>query len=107
VEAARLDARLARLDAQLVVGASRTARAAAQTTAAAVGALDVLAARVDAADPARALARGWSLTRTADGRLVRRAGDLTAGQAIVTTFASGEARSTVTDISTATSGGTP
>jgi exodeoxyribonuclease VII large subunit len=107
VEAARLDARLARLDAQLVVGASRTARAAAQTTAAAEGTLDVLAARVDAADPARALARGWSLTRTADGRLVRRAGDLTAGEDIVTTFASGTARSTVSDISTATSGGTP
>ena len=106
VEAARLDARLARLDAHLVTAASRTARAASQTTAAAQGALDLAAARVDAADPARALARGWSLTRTADGRLVRRAADLSAGEDIVTTFASGAARSTVTDISTATAGGT-
>lgn len=107
VEAARLDARLARLDAELVGAGSRAARAAQHTTATSEGALDLLAARVDAADPARALARGWSLTRTADGRLVRRAGDLAAGQAIVTTFASGEAASTVTDISTPAPGGTP
>jgi exodeoxyribonuclease VII large subunit len=104
VEAARLDARLARLDAHLVVAGSRTARAALHTTAASSGALGLVAARVDAADPARALARGWSLTRTADGRLVRRATDLSAGEAIVTTFASGQARSTVTDISTTTPG---
>jgi exodeoxyribonuclease VII large subunit len=107
VEAARLDARLARLDAHLTAAGSRAARAALQTTTASSGALDLLAARVDAADPARALARGWSLTRTADGRLVRRAADLVAGQAIVTTFASGEARSTVTDVSTTIPGDPP
>ena len=106
VEASRLDARLARADLELVVAASRTGRAALQATAASQGALDLLAARVEVCDPARALARGWSLTRTADGRLVRRAGDLAAGQAIFTTFASGQAASTVTDIST-TSGDSP
>ncbi|MDP8987395.1 MAG: exodeoxyribonuclease VII large subunit, partial [Actinomycetota bacterium] len=49
------------------------------------------------ADPARALARGWSLTRTADGRLVRRAGDVAPGDRLVTTLGDGVARSTVTE----------
>lgn len=59
------------------------------------GQLDVLAARVDAADPIRLLARGWSLTRTTDGRLVRSATDLVVGAELVTTVADGEVRSTV------------
>jgi len=57
--------------------------------------MDVLAARVDAADPVRLLARGWSLTRTADGRLVRSVADATEGTRLVTTLADGEVRSTV------------
>jgi exodeoxyribonuclease VII large subunit len=60
------------------------------------GRLDLLAARVEAADPTRLLARGWSLTRTADGRLVRSTADAVAGTALVTTLADGEVRSTVT-----------
>ncbi|HVL03115.1 MAG TPA: exodeoxyribonuclease VII large subunit, partial [Acidimicrobiales bacterium] len=107
MEAARLVARLTRADAALVSAGVRTARAALQTTAASEGALDLMAAQVDAVDPARALARGWSLTRTSDGHLVRRAGDLSAGDVLVTTFASGTAASSVTDISTTTSGGSP
>lgn len=59
------------------------------------GRLDVLAARVDAADPVRLLARGWSLTRLADGALVRAVGDAPAGTMLVTTLADGEVRSTV------------
>jgi exodeoxyribonuclease VII large subunit len=57
--------------------------------------VDVLAARVDAADPMRLLARGWSLTRTADGELVRSVADVHAGSVLVTTVADGEVRSTV------------
>lgn len=57
--------------------------------------MDVLAARTDAADPARLLARGWSLTRTDDGRLVRSTADAAAGTRLVTTLADGEVRSTV------------
>jgi exodeoxyribonuclease VII large subunit len=57
--------------------------------------MDVLAARTDAADPTRLLARGWSLTRTDDGRLVRSTTDVVAGTRLVTTLADGEVRSTV------------
>jgi len=53
---------------------------------------------LEAYDPSRQLARGWTLTRTADGRLVRDAGALSAGDNLVTTFASGTATSTVTDV---------
>lgn len=52
-------------------------------------------ARVRAHDPERALARGWSITRTADGRLVRDAASLSAGDEIVTTLAGGDVRSHV------------
>ena len=45
------------------------------------------------------MARGWSITRTADGRVVRRADELAAGDEVVTTFASGAARSTVQEVS--------
>ena len=50
---------------------------------------------LDAYDPQRQLARGWTLTRTGDGRLVRHAGQLAEGDTLVTTFASGTATSTV------------
>ena len=53
---------------------------------------------LEAYDPRRQLARGWTLTRTADGRLVRDARDLSAGDKVVTTFASGRATSTVTEV---------
>ncbi len=52
-------------------------------------------ARVRALDPQRALARGWSITRTEDGRVVRSADDVVAGDQIVTQLAEGEVRSTV------------
>jgi exodeoxyribonuclease VII large subunit len=58
-------------------------------------ALDSLAARVDALDPARTLARGWSITRHANGTLVRSVTDLRPGDALVTTLASGEVTSRV------------
>ena len=46
-------------------------------------------------DVDRQLERGYSLTLTADGALVRRAGDMAVGQAIVTRLADGSVRSTV------------
>lgn len=58
-------------------------------------ALDQRAARAAAADPARLLARGWSITRTDDGRLVRSVRDAPAGAAVVSTVADGEVRSRV------------
>ncbi len=60
--------------------------------------LEGVAERVRILDPVTTLARGWSITRTADGRTVRRADQLTPGTEIVTTFASGAARSRVEEI---------
>jgi len=104
LDASRLDARLAAAEARVTAAGTRVGRAASQVAATADATVDVAAARVGAADPARALARGWSLTRTAGGCLVRRAGQLQPGDDLVTTFADGEARSTVTARTTTTSG---
>jgi exodeoxyribonuclease VII large subunit len=57
--------------------------------------LDGLAGRVRLLDPVHTMARGWSITRTADGRTVRSAADVQPGDTIVTTFATGTARSRV------------
>jgi exodeoxyribonuclease VII large subunit len=57
-----------------------------------------LDAQVRLADPVLTMARGWSITRTADGRTVRDAAHLAAGDLIVTTFARGSATSTVRDV---------
>lgn len=62
---------------------------------------DRLASRrvvLDAYDPARQLARGWTLTHTAGGRLVRRADEVAPGDVLVTTLAGGRATSTVTEV---------
>ncbi len=60
--------------------------------------LDGLAARVRAHDPELALARGWTITTTADGGAVRSLADLTPGTGLRTRFAGGIAHSTVTDV---------
>jgi len=57
--------------------------------------LEGLGQRVRLLDPAMTMARGWSITRTADGRTIRSADDLSLGDEIVTTFAQGTARSRV------------
>jgi exonuclease VII large subunit len=44
---------------------------------------------VHALDPARVLERGYTITRTADGRVVCRAGDAPVGAELVTELASG------------------
>lgn len=77
--------------------AARAARRPELVLDAASAALAQRAARASAADPARLLARGWSITRTADGRLVRAPADAPAGSDIVTAVAGGEVRSTVTE----------
>jgi len=58
-------------------------------------ALATLESRVRSLDPARALARGWSITTTEDGRLVRDPADVTPGTRLVTRLAGGDLRSTV------------
>ncbi|MEN9643657.1 MAG: exodeoxyribonuclease large subunit [Actinomycetota bacterium] len=61
--------------------------------------LDGLAQRVRLLDPATTMARGWTITRTADGRTVRSAADLQPGDRLVTTFATGTATSRVEETS--------
>lgn len=51
--------------------------------------LDQLEARVRLLDPVHTLARGWSVTRTNDGRIVRSAADVAPGDEIITTLAAG------------------
>jgi exodeoxyribonuclease VII large subunit len=57
--------------------------------------LQHVAERVRLLDPATTMARGWSITRTIDGRTIRAADELQSGEQIITTFASGTARSRV------------
>lgn len=59
-----------------------------------------LAARVEAVDPVRTMARGWSITRTAGGEVVRRPGDVDAGDLLITSVAGGSIRSRVLDPAT-------
>jgi len=105
----RSDERLAERDRRLHTGVARVLERAADRLAAASSTvarspqrlepelrhLDGLAGRVRLLDPAFTMARGWSITRTADGRTVRSAADLQPGHHIVTTFATGTARSRV------------
>jgi exonuclease VII large subunit len=49
-------------------------------------------------DVDRQLERGYSLTLTADGSLVRGVGDVAGGQQIVTRLADGTVRSTVSEV---------
>ncbi|MEX2294352.1 MAG: exodeoxyribonuclease VII large subunit [Acidimicrobiales bacterium] len=57
--------------------------------------MEGIEARVRSLDPQRALARGWSITRTAGGRVIRGPADVTDGDRIVTQTAGGDVRSTV------------
>jgi exodeoxyribonuclease VII large subunit len=59
--------------------------------------LDVIEARLRALDPARALARGWSITRSSAGTVIRSINDVTPGEILVTTVADGTISSTVSD----------
>ena len=57
---------------------------------------DALAARLESLSPLAVLGRGYSLTqRTADGRVIRDAAELAAGEQLTTRFAQGQAVSRV------------
>ncbi len=116
---ARADDRLAH-DTHRLAGSARRADLGARSQLdRAVGRIDVArrhalraaerrvesaAARVRALDPALALARGWSITRTTDGRVVRSVSDVSAGSALSTQVADGTLTSTITDTSTEETG---
>jgi len=59
--------------------------------------IDLLEARLSAVDPAQALRRGWSITTTADGRLVRSIDDIIDGDMLVTRVADGTVQSSVVE----------
>lgn len=58
--------------------------------------LDHLETRVRLLDPVNVLARGWSITRTATGRVVRSVDDVTVGDEVTTIVADGALVGTVT-----------
>jgi exodeoxyribonuclease VII large subunit len=62
--------------------------------------IEAIASRVRLLDPVHTMARGWSITRTIDGSVVRGADALAVGATIITTFAEGSARSRVEETST-------
>lgn len=61
--------------------------------------LSDFAARVRLLDPVNTMARGWSITRTESGAVVRDVEKLKSGDKLVTTFATGSASSTINEIS--------
>jgi exodeoxyribonuclease VII large subunit len=89
-------------ETQLENASARVGRRALQFAAHELQTLTQIEARVRLLDPVHTLARGWSLTRTADGRVVRGPADLNIGTEIITTFATGEAHSTISAIHPAT-----
>jgi exodeoxyribonuclease VII large subunit len=82
-------------DALLAASTRRLALRAPRAVVEAERELGTVEARVRALDPERALARGWSITRTADGRVVRAASEVATGDTLVTQLGAGEVRSTV------------
>lgn len=60
--------------------------------------IDHLGARLRAADPAVLLARGWSVTRSSDGAVIRSVDGVATGISVTTELADGSMTSTVTTI---------
>jgi exodeoxyribonuclease VII large subunit len=60
--------------------------------------LDHVATRVRLLDPRNVLARGWSITRTETGRVVRSVNDVASGDVIVTVVSDGTVVSTIGEI---------
>ena len=84
-----------RADERLGDRIERLRRRAPQLLAERSLAIDNLEKRVNLLDPVNVLARGWSITRTADGRVVRSIDDVKAGDPVVTTVRDGSITSTV------------
>jgi exodeoxyribonuclease VII large subunit len=95
VDGRKLLVRLDRLDGSLVAAGTSLGRAVDRRLERAERDLAGRAAVAAAADPARVLARGFSVTRTEDGRLLRAPDEVAPGDGLVTTLAGGAVRSTV------------
>ncbi|MFM7064897.1 MAG: exodeoxyribonuclease VII large subunit, partial [Actinomycetes bacterium] len=87
----RLDQATLRLDHM----ARQTGPAAHRLLDRAQAAVELVAAKVAAHDPALALARGWSTTRRADGTVVRSVADVAPGDELVTLVGDGQITSQV------------
>ena len=86
------------LEQRLDDTAARLLRAAKVRLALANEKLTATAAQLDTLSPLNVLGRGYSLTRTADGRLVRAAADVRPGDELVTRVAAGEIVSRVSAV---------
>lgn len=78
------------LEQRLDTIAQRLERATNQRVVQASTQIAALAARLESLSPLNVLTRGYSLTHTADGKLVRAAAEVKAGDEIVTRVAAGE-----------------
>lgn len=73
-------------------------RSSARTLERSASELDAIAIRLTDLDPATTMARGWSITRGPDGRVVRTVGDVSTGDRLTTTLVDGAVRSTVDEL---------
>lgn len=85
----RSERRLAQTQSQILV---RVAAAVQHSS----DRLDVSAARIAALDPAVQLARGWSITRRADGGVIRSTAEVAEGDVLTTSIIDGTITSTAT-----------
>lgn len=94
-----------RANTQLALAAQRLAGRPVVVLDSASQRIDSLDGRVRLLDPVNTMARGWSVTRTADGRTVRSIADVSDGESLVTTLADGTVTSTVSGIAGDSSSG--
>lgn len=83
-------------DRALAERAGSLGRRAPRVLRAAEQRLAIASARTDALDPRRSLARGWSITRTGAGKVLRSSADVAVGDELITSTAAGTVHSTVT-----------
>jgi exodeoxyribonuclease VII large subunit len=92
-------AAISRAETQIARTASQILLRAATDVHRSSDRLDVRAARMAALDPAVQLARGWSITRGADGAVVRSITDVAEGDVLTTSIIDGTITSTATETS--------
>jgi len=86
----------------LRAAADRVRRRPTEVLSLATHSLKSASDRLRLLDPVNTMARGWSITRDVNGKAIRGASALKQGQVITTSFADGDATSTVETISTRT-----
>ena len=87
--------RLALEQHRLDTAAERSTRSGHSALRLASSRIDLLSARLAAVDPARALARGWTITRNGDGAVIRSIAEMDIGDTVITQLVDGILTSTV------------